>query len=65
MQIGEQFKFVNFTNLNIAASTLYLIAAPSTPKEATEVSGHASLDENISYTKVKASESVRWYYQDN
>lgn len=65
MQVGEQFKFVNFTNLNITASALYLIAAPSTPKEATEVSGHASLGENISYPKVKTSESVRWYCQDN
>ncbi len=34
MQIGEQFKFVNFTNLNITASALHLIAAPSTHKEA-------------------------------
>ena len=34
MQVGEQFKFVNFTNLNITASALYLLAAPSTHKEA-------------------------------
>ncbi len=33
MQVGEQFKFVNFTNLNTTASALYLIAAPSTHKK--------------------------------
>ena len=33
-KIEEQFKFINFTNLNITASALYLIAAPSTHKEA-------------------------------
>ena len=55
MQVGEQFKFINFTNLNITASALYLTAAPSTPKEArAEVLGRASLGENISYTKAKA-----------
>jgi hypothetical protein len=55
MQVGEQFKFVNFTNLNITASALYLIAAPSTPKETrAEVLERASRGENISYTKVKA-----------
>ena len=55
MRVGEQFKFVNFTNLNINASALYLVAAPSTPQEArAEVLERASLGENISYTKVKA-----------
>lgn len=55
MQVGEQFKSVNFTNLNITASALYLAAAPSTPKEArAEVLRRASLGENISYTKAKA-----------
>ncbi|KAB8315207.1 DUF3102 domain-containing protein [Tolypothrix campylonemoides VB511288] len=55
MQVAEQFKFVNFTNLNITASALYLIAAPSTPKQArAEVLERATLGENISYTKVKA-----------
>lgn len=54
MQVGEQFKFVKFTNLNITASALYLVAAPSTPKEArAEVLERATLGENISYTKAK------------
>ncbi|MEH1847540.1 MAG: DUF3102 domain-containing protein [Nostoc sp.] len=54
MQVAEQFKCVNFTHLNITASTLYLIAAPSTPKEArVEVLERASNGENIRYTKVK------------
>ncbi|GAB1542627.1 hypothetical protein NUACC21_53010 [Scytonema sp. NUACC21] len=55
MQVAEQFKCVNFTYLKIAASTLYLIAAPSTPKEArAEVLKRASDGENISYAKAKA-----------
>ncbi len=54
MQVADQFKCVNFTHLNITASTLYLIAAPSTPKEArVEVLERASNGENISYTKAK------------
>ncbi|MDF5729593.1 MAG: DUF3102 domain-containing protein [Rhizonema sp. PD38] len=54
MQVAEQFKCVNFSHLNITASTLYLIAAPSTPKEARiEVLERASNGENISYTKAK------------
>lgn len=55
MQVAEQFKCVNFTHLNITASTLYLIAAPSTPKEVREeVLKRASNGENIGYTKAKA-----------
>ena len=55
MQVAEQFKSVSFTHLNITASTLYLIAAPSTPKEVREeVLQRASNGENISYTKAKA-----------
>ena len=54
MQVWEQFKFVNFTNLNITASALYLIAAPSTPSEArAEVLKRASCGENITYTMTK------------
>ena len=54
MQVGEQFKFVNFTNLNITASALYVIAAPSTSKKArVEVLARASFGENITYTKAK------------
>ena len=55
MQVADQFKCVNFTHLNITASTLYLIAAPSTPKEArVEVLERASNGENIGYIKAKA-----------
>ena len=36
MQVGERFKNVNFTNLSVAPSALYLLAAPSTPEEARE-----------------------------
>jgi len=55
MQVAEQFKCVNFTHFNITASTLYLIAAPSTPKEARiEVLERASNGDNIGYTKAKA-----------
>ena len=55
MQVGEQFKFVNFTNLNITASALYLTADHYTPKEArAEVLGGASIGKNIRYTKTKA-----------
>lgn len=54
MQVWEQFKCVNFTYLNITASTLYLIAAPSTPRKArVEVLERASSGENISYTEAK------------
>jgi hypothetical protein len=34
MQVAERFKSVNFTDLNIAPSALYLLAAPSAPKTA-------------------------------
>jgi hypothetical protein len=54
MQVAEQFKGVNFKHLNITASTLYMIAAPSTPKEVrVEVLERASNGENISYTEAK------------
>lgn len=54
MQVAQQFEFVNFTNLNITASALYLIAAPSVPKKIrAEILERASSGENISYTKVK------------
>ncbi|MBW4505567.1 MAG: DUF3102 domain-containing protein [Scytonematopsis contorta HA4267-MV1] len=54
MQVAKQFKTVNFTNLNITASALYLIAAPSTPDIVrAEVLNRASSGESISYTKTK------------
>lgn len=54
MHVAEQLKFVNFTNLNISASALYIIAAPSTSKDArSEVLKRAVMGENISYTQAK------------
>ncbi|RUT04221.1 hypothetical protein DSM106972_044490 [Dulcicalothrix desertica PCC 7102] len=55
MQVALHFKCVNFTHLNIAVSSLYLLAAPSTPSEARiEVLERASNGENISYSKAKS-----------
>lgn len=54
MHVAEQLKFVKFTNLNISASALYIIAAPSTSKDArAEVLKRAVMGENISYTQAK------------
>ncbi|ARV58976.1 hypothetical protein BZZ01_10300 [Nostocales cyanobacterium HT-58-2] len=54
MQVGEQFKCVNFTHLKITASALYLLAAPSTPPEArAEALENARCGENMTYTKAK------------
>jgi hypothetical protein len=36
MHVAERFKFVNFTNLQLAPSALYLLAAPSAPAPAFE-----------------------------
>ncbi len=36
MQVAERFKSVNFTDLQVAPSALYLLAAPSTPASAYE-----------------------------
>lgn len=55
MQVSEQFKFVNLTNLQIAASALYLLAAPSTPEKArTEALERATVGEAITNTEAKA-----------
>jgi Protein of unknown function (DUF3102) len=55
MQVASHFKCVNFTHLNIAVSSLYLLAAPSTPEEARiEVLDRASNGENITYSKAKS-----------
>jgi hypothetical protein len=55
MQVTRQFKSVNFTDLSIDASALYLLAAPSTPEavrqEALERAGQREV---ITYAKVKA-----------
>lgn len=55
IQVAKKFGCVNFTHLDIAASALYLLAAPSTPsvacKKAIEL---ATQGEAISHTKAKA-----------
>lgn len=60
MQVSRQFKTVNFTNLNIAPSALYLLSADSTPEAAREeVLQQASSGEVI--TRAKAKEIVQQY----
>lgn len=55
MQVSEQFKFVNLVNLEIAASALYLLAAPSTPALAREEAlERAAQGEAISHAKANA-----------
>jgi|GEM_PF-1885323 len=55
MQVTRQFKTVNFTDLSINASALYLLAAPSTPEavrqEALERAGQGEV---MTRAKVKA-----------
>lgn len=54
MQVGERFKFVNLVNLELAASALYLLAAPSTPPLAREEAlERATQGEAVSYIKAK------------
>ncbi|WP_052055485.1 DUF3102 domain-containing protein [Myxosarcina sp. GI1] len=54
MQVSEQFKDVNFTNLNFSTSALYILAAPSTPKEARNRALQlASHGEQITYSLAK------------
>lgn len=54
MQVGEQFKFIKMANLDIAASALYLLAAPSTPDKARkETLGRAMAGEAITCTLTK------------
>jgi len=51
MQVSKRFKNVNFTNLNLAPSAIYLLAAPSTPESArTEALSRASEGESITYS---------------
>ena len=55
MQVKAQFKSVNLTNLHIAASALYLFAAPSSPQQAkTDTFERTSLGEAISHSKAQA-----------
>ena len=54
MQVSEQFKNVNFTHLNFAASALYVLAAPSTPENARQHALQlASKGENITFSLAK------------
>ena len=63
MQVYEQFKNVNFTQLNVAISALYLLAAPSTSSNARqEALARASEGESITYSKAK---SIINRYQGN
>ena len=55
MQVYEQFKNVNFKQLNFAISALYLLAAPSTSCEARqEALARANEGESITYSKAKS-----------
>lgn len=55
MQVTRQFKSVNFTDLNISSSALYLLAAPSIPEAARqEAIERANQGETITHTKAKA-----------
>lgn len=54
MQASKQFKNVNFTDLNLSLSAIYLLAAPSTPDSArVEALSRASNGESISFTLAK------------
>lgn len=55
IQVARQFKTVNFTDLSIAISALYVLASSSTPGDARkEVLERATQGEAISNTKAKA-----------
>jgi Protein of unknown function (DUF3102) len=54
MQIARKFKSVNFTDLSVSTSALYLLSSSSTPEHACkEVLERATQGEDISYTKAK------------
>jgi Protein of unknown function (DUF3102) len=54
MQVAKKFKSVNFTDLSVATSALYLLASASTPEYACkEVLERAIKGEVISYAKAK------------
>ncbi len=55
MQVAEQFKSVNFTDLSIAPSALYVLAASSTPETVRkEALKRADAGESITYTAALA-----------
>jgi len=54
IQVARQFKTVNFTDLSVAASALYVLASSSTPEDACkEALERAIKGEAISYTEAK------------
>lgn len=54
MNVAEQFNFDNLSNLDIAPSALYILAAPSTPKVVCEeLIARALAGEPITYTTAK------------
>jgi Protein of unknown function (DUF3102) len=54
IKVAQKFKSVNFTDLSIATSALYLLASSSTPDYAcSEILALAAQGEVISYTKAK------------
>lgn len=63
MQVAKEFKTVKFTDLNIATSALYLLAADSTPEAArVEALQRARSGEVITRPKAKA---IAQQYQDS
>lgn len=55
MQVAREFKSVNFTDLSVAISALYLLAASSTPEAAREEAlERAKQGETITYLKAKS-----------
>ncbi len=55
MNVARQFKAENFSDLQLAPSALYLLAAPSTPQKARqEAIARAELGETITYKTAKA-----------
>jgi len=54
MQVAQQFKTANFADMDIAASALYLLAAPSTAEEAREEAiARAQAGERITVTAAR------------
>lgn len=55
MQVAETFRSANFSDLRIAPSALYTLAAPSTPQAARdEALDRAHAGESITYSKARA-----------
>lgn len=54
MQVGKQFKSVSFTDLTVAPSALYLLAAPSTPDDVrSEFVKKAKAGKPVTHAEVK------------